>query len=37
MWDDEWENRWWPEGLKEKKPAAARRSAAHPATERVAK
>jgi alkanesulfonate monooxygenase SsuD/methylene tetrahydromethanopterin reductase-like flavin-dependent oxidoreductase (luciferase family) len=36
-WDDEWENRWWPEGLKEKKPAAARRGAAHPATERAAK
>jgi alkanesulfonate monooxygenase SsuD/methylene tetrahydromethanopterin reductase-like flavin-dependent oxidoreductase (luciferase family) len=36
-WDDEWENRWWPEGLKEKKPAAAHRGAAHPAPERVAK
>jgi hypothetical protein len=37
MWDDEWENNWWPEALKDKKPAAAHPGAAHPAMERAAK
>ena len=36
-WDDEWENRWWPEGLKEKKAAPAHRGTEHPAMERAAK
>ena len=37
MWDDEWENQWWPERLKERNPAAARPGAAHPTMERAAK
>ncbi|MGH7915134.1 MAG: hypothetical protein ACREPW_10880, partial [Candidatus Binataceae bacterium] len=37
MWDDEWENRWWPEALKEKKSAAARPGVAGVAMERAAK
>ncbi len=37
IWDDEWENRWWPEGLKQKKPAGARPGAAHAELQRAAK
>lgn len=37
MWDDQWENRWWPERLKAKKSAGARTGATQPAMERAAK
>ena len=37
MWDDEWENRWWPEALQDRKPAALRSGAPHTAVERAAK
>ena len=28
LWDDEWEDRWWPESLRQKRPVAAAAAAA---------
>jgi hypothetical protein len=37
IWDDQWENHWWPERLKAKKQAGARVGGMQPAMERAAK